>query len=130
MALESRLMKHIDLLIERYPSLEPIKQDLIDAYLIIEESYEKGGKLLVSGNGGSAADSEHIVGELMKAFDKKRKVSDEWREKLASCKDSEYIIDCWTKRNPRTNRLCYCKICIDRGNAFTFNGGCFKKHHG
>lgn len=68
MALESRLMKHIDLLIERYPSLEPIKQDLIDAYLIIEESYEKGGKLLVAGNGGSAADSEHIVGELMKGL--------------------------------------------------------------
>ena len=48
MALESRLMKHIDLLIERYPSLEPIKQELIDAYLVMEESYSKGGKLLVA----------------------------------------------------------------------------------
>ena len=82
MALESRLMKHIDLLIERYPSLEPIKQDLIDAYLIIEESYEKGGKLLVAGNGGSAADSEHIVGELMKGFKMPRKVSSEFADNL------------------------------------------------
>lgn len=68
MILENRLMKHIDLLTERYPSLEPIRQELIDAYLIMEESYSKGGKLLVAGNGGSAADSEHIVGELMKGF--------------------------------------------------------------
>ena len=82
MALESRLMKHIDLLIERYPSLEPIKQDLIDAYLIIEESYEKGGKLLVAGNGGSAADSEHIVGELMKGFKMPRKVTSEFAGNL------------------------------------------------
>ena len=75
MTLESRLMKHIDLLVERYPSLEPIRQELIDAYLIMEESYSKGGKLLVAGNGGSAADSEHIVGELMKGFKMPRKVS-------------------------------------------------------
>lgn len=82
MELESRLMKHIDLLIERYPSLEPIKQELIDAYLIMEESYSKGGKLLVAGNGGSAADSEHIVGELMKGFKMPRKMTSEFSEKL------------------------------------------------
>ena len=57
MTLESRLMKHIDLLIERYPSLGAIRGELIDAYLIMEESFSKGGKLLVAGNGGSAADS-------------------------------------------------------------------------
>ena len=82
MALESRLMKHIDLLLERYPSLEPIKQELIDAYLIMEESYSKGGKLLVAGNGGSAADSEHIVGELMKGFKMPRKVNSEFADSL------------------------------------------------
>lgn len=82
MELESRLMKHIDLLVERYPSLEPIKQELIDAYLIMEESYSKGGKLLVAGNGGSAADSEHIVGELMKGFKMPRKMTSEFSEKL------------------------------------------------
>lgn len=82
MALESRLMKHIDLLIERYPSLEPVKQDIIDAYLIMEESYSRGGKLLVAGNGGSAADSEHIVGELMKGFKMPRKVTSEFADDL------------------------------------------------
>ena len=84
MILENRLMKHIDLLTERYPSLEPIRQELIDAYLIMEESYSKGGKLLVAGNGGSAADSEHIVGELMKGFKMPRKASSELAEKLKS----------------------------------------------
>ena len=77
-------MKHIDLLTERYPSLEPIRQELIDAYLIMEESYSKGGKLLVAGNGGSAADSEHIVGELMKGVKMPRKASSEFAEKLKS----------------------------------------------
>ena len=84
MILENRLMKHIDLLTERYPSLEPIRQELIDAYLIMEESYSKGGKLLVAGNGGSAADSEHTVGELMKGFKMPRKASSEFAEKLKS----------------------------------------------
>ena len=59
-----------------------IKQELIDAYLLMEESYSKGGKLLVAGNGGSAADSEHIVGELMKGFKMPRKMTSEFSEKL------------------------------------------------
>ena len=80
--LETRLQKHIDLLIERYPSLDCIKQDIIDAYLIMEECYENGGKLLVAGNGGSAADSEHIAGELMKRFKIQRPVTEEYAKKL------------------------------------------------
>ena len=58
--LEKRLMKHIDLLVERYPSLKSVKEDIVAAYLLLEESYGNGGKLLVAGNGGSAADAEHI----------------------------------------------------------------------
>lgn len=84
MTLENRLIKHIDLLISRYPTLEPVKQELIDAYLIMEESYSKGGKLLVAGNGGSAADSEHIVGELMKGFKMPRKLDSVYADKLKS----------------------------------------------
>lgn len=80
--LETRLQKHIDLLIERYPVLDVCKQDIIDAYLIMEECYENGGKLLVAGNGGSAADSKHIAGELMKRFKIQRPVSKEYAEKL------------------------------------------------
>ncbi len=80
--LDSRLEKHIDLLMERHPILLPIKQDIIDAYLIMEECYEHDGKLLIAGNGGSAADSEHIAGELMKRFKTPRPVTPEMAEKL------------------------------------------------
>lgn len=80
--LEQKLEKHIDLLIERYPRLTSVRQEIIDAYLLMEESYENGGKLLIAGNGGSAADSEHIVGELMKRFKILRPVSKEYAEKL------------------------------------------------
>ena len=76
--LERRLEKHIELLISRYPRLVISKLDLINAYLIFEECYLRGGKLLVTGNGGSAADSEHIVGELMKAFVNPRRLDDEY----------------------------------------------------
>ena len=80
--LDNKLMKHIDLLITRYPKLGCIKQEIIDSYLIMEECYENNGKLLIAGNGGSAADSEHIAGELMKRFKTPRPVSDEFAEKL------------------------------------------------
>lgn len=80
--LDNRLMRHIDLLIERYPSLESAKNDIVAAYLLLEESYENGGKLLVAGNGGSAADAEHIVGELMKGFKLPRKPEVDFAEKL------------------------------------------------
>ena len=82
--LENRLMKHIDLLVERYPFLESVKDDIIAAYLLMEECYENGGKLLVAGNGGSAADAEHIVGELMKGFKMPRKPEATFAEKLVA----------------------------------------------
>lgn len=80
--LENRLMKHIDLLVERYPKLEVVKQDIINAYFLMEECYEHDGKMLIAGNGGSAADSEHIAGELMKRFKAPRPVPAEFAEKL------------------------------------------------
>ena len=66
--LETRLYQYIDLLILRYPQLIVVKDCIVEAYQILEESYTNDGKLLVAGNGGSAADAEHIVGELMKGF--------------------------------------------------------------
>lgn len=80
--LEQRLQKHIDLLIERYPVLKACEQSIIDAYLVMEECYLNDGKLLIAGNGGSAADSEHIAGELMKRFKTPRPVTPEFAEKL------------------------------------------------
>lgn len=82
--LDERLQKHIDLLVKRYPVLDKVKEKIIDAYFIIEECYENDGKLLVAGNGGSAADSEHIAGELMKRFKIPRPVSNEYAKKLLS----------------------------------------------
>lgn len=72
--MEDKLLKHVDLLIERYPALEVCGKDIVAAYGILEEAYASGHKLLVAGNGGSASDSEHIVGELMKEFKLKRKI--------------------------------------------------------
>lgn len=80
--LDNRLMKHINLLVERYPKLETVKQDIINAYLLMEECYEHDGKLLIAGNGGSAADSEHIAGELMKRFKAPRPVPPEFAKRL------------------------------------------------
>ena len=61
----------------RYPELECCKDDIEKALQLIIETYKNNGKILVCGNGGSASDSEHIVGELMKGFLLKRQVTDE-----------------------------------------------------
>ncbi len=64
-------------LLDRYPCLVECRESIEKALEIIINTYKNGGKILVCGNGGSAADSEHIVGELMKGFMKKRNVTDE-----------------------------------------------------
>lgn len=69
-------------LLNRYPSLCKCKEDIEKATKAIIECYEKGGKLLLCGNGGSCADCEHIVGELMKGFLKKRPLSVEQKNKM------------------------------------------------
>ena len=74
--------KYINQLIHRYPVLSECRQAIIDAYLVMEECYEKDGKLLIAGNGGSAADSEHIAGELMKRFKTPRPVTAEFADRL------------------------------------------------
>ena len=74
--------EYLDELISRYPVLAPVKADIRTAYETLKECYERGGKLLIAGNGGSCADSEHIVGELMKGFVKKRPVSEEIEKAL------------------------------------------------
>lgn len=74
--------KQIEILIERYPALSVCAEDIETAFEHIKTSYENGGKLLIAGNGGSAADAEHIVGELMKGFKKSRKLSSVQQESL------------------------------------------------
>ena len=58
-------MKHIDTLISRYPVLAPLRESIVQAVKMIEDMHFSGGKLLLCGNGGSAADCEHISGELL-----------------------------------------------------------------
>ena len=72
----------LDELIKRYPILERVREDIDVVYGILERCYENGGKLLIAGNGGSAADAEHIVGELMKGFVTRRPVTEEMKEAL------------------------------------------------
>ena len=82
------LMKHLDILISRYPVLEESRQDIEKAYLVLEECYREKKKVLIAGNGGSAADAEHIVGELMKGFKLPRKLDTGFASKLIE-KDEE-----------------------------------------
>ena len=72
--------------IERYPALKSVENKIQNALKLIIDVYENGGKVLVCGNGGSAADSEHIVGELMKGFMLKREVADERIPEDLRCK--------------------------------------------
>jgi D-sedoheptulose 7-phosphate isomerase len=72
----------LDKLIERYPQLEVCKNQIRDAGNIIIESYKESGQLLICCNGGSCADSDHIVGELMKSFSKKRPLDADFKENL------------------------------------------------
>ncbi|MDO4960767.1 MAG: SIS domain-containing protein [Eubacteriales bacterium] len=80
--MEKNVKAIFDELLMRHPEFNMIKGSIEEAYEIIKKSYDNGGKLLIAGNGGSAADSEHIVGELMKGFVKRRPVSRSFREKL------------------------------------------------
>lgn len=80
--MKPNVVKQLDILIERYPALSVCRDDIKKAFEIIRECYRAGGKLLIAGNGGSASDSEHIVGELMKAFVLPRKQTAEFGEKL------------------------------------------------
>lgn len=73
---------HLTDLTARYPELAACLPDIERAFDLLTATFAGGGKLLVCGNGGSAADSDHIVGELMKGFERARPVSDEVRQGL------------------------------------------------
>jgi len=74
----------LDKLIERYPVLASVREDIEKTANMIIESYENGGQLLACGNGGSSADADHIVGELMKSFSKKRPLESSFKTSLMS----------------------------------------------
>ena len=75
-------MTHLDELLSRYPALAPCRAAIMAACDALVRSYAAGGKLLVCGNGGSAADADHIVGELMKGFLSARPLPEAQRARL------------------------------------------------
>lgn len=80
--MEPKIEKILNELITRYPVLSVCREQIAEAYEIMKDCYDHDGKLLIAGNGGSCADADHIVGELMKTFRKRRPVSREFTEKL------------------------------------------------
>jgi D-sedoheptulose 7-phosphate isomerase len=75
---------YLDQLINQYHALGICREDIGKAYELIRSTYQNGGKLLICGNGGSGADAEHIVGELMKEFYIKRPLDQQMKERLAT----------------------------------------------
>jgi len=75
-------MRHIDNLLIRYPHLSPLSAALEDAYNVLIDCVSSSGKIFTCGNGGSAADAEHIVGELMKGFRLKRELTFEQQNRI------------------------------------------------
>lgn len=80
--MKSNTLALLDALIERLPELAPIKGNIVAAADMLIECYRLNGKIMLCGNGGSAADSEHIVGELMKSFAMPRPIPEEDFQKL------------------------------------------------
>lgn len=76
-------------LFQRYPCLEECKNEIYNAFTAMTQSLKNGGKLLCCGNGGSAADCDHFVGELMKGFLKKRSLSAEEKAEF----DDSFVAD-------------------------------------
>lgn len=90
---EEKSYKELEILEERYPVLKAVHTEIEKAYLLMRDSFVKGGKLLLCGNGGSSADCDHIVGELMKAFCAKRKIKPELSSRLQELygEETEYF---------------------------------------
>jgi len=79
----------INTLISNYPALAGCKDDILKAFELLKSTFEKKGILLVCGNGGSAADAEHMVGEMMKTFNLERPLPVDLKEKLTNDYKSE-----------------------------------------
>lgn len=105
-------MKYIDNLCERRKNLEPIKYDIVKAFETIRDCYNARNKVLICGNGGSAADSSHITGELMKGFVKKRTIDEKLEKNLFKA-----IEDFYDKNSDFTSdkKLKEMKECLEQG---------------
>jgi D-sedoheptulose 7-phosphate isomerase len=86
-------MDYLHELTARYPVLEQTAPSIRSAFELLKEAYGAGGKLLIAGNGGSASDSEHITGELMKNFVKQRRLPAAFQRALGeiSAEHAEFL---------------------------------------
>lgn len=87
------MKSEVEKLVAKYPELSVCVQPILDAFNLLKEAYRNEGMVLLCGNGGSASDCEHIVGELMKGFKLKRPVDDSFKQQLQRSfpNDFEYI---------------------------------------
>lgn len=86
-------MKYLDDMVFNYPKLECVKSQIVKAVEMLIETFKDGGKLLICGNGGSAGDADHIVGELMKGFMMRRELNSEMRSKIVDSEYGQYLND-------------------------------------
>ena len=90
--MEEKVKAILNCLIKSHPELKECEQSILEVFNIIKNSYKHGGTLFVCGNGGSAADSEHIVGELMKSFRFKRELDSDIARHLAEFGDEGVVL--------------------------------------
>lgn len=86
--MNEQLTHGLDTLIGRYPILAPNREQISNSFTLLFETVQRGNKILICGNGGSASDADHIVGELMKSFIKKRPIDSQLKVALEKV-DSE-----------------------------------------
>lgn len=95
MIVKGKIRNILEELIRQYPGLSSVQEAIEQTFVLLKQTYENKGKVLVCGNGGSAADAEHIVSELMKGFLLKRELNMENRHRLAAAcsDDAQYLAD-------------------------------------
>lgn len=64
----------------KYQFISEMEKQILDAFCVLDYSYQQGGKILICGNGGSNSDADHIAGELLKGFNKKRSLTEKEKE--------------------------------------------------
>jgi len=93
--MNKQAQKEFDILMANYPQLSVCAQDIFASFELIQETYLQGCIVMICGNGGSAADAEHMVGELMKGFKLKRPIIDRQRKRLVDAfpDEGDYLAD-------------------------------------
>ncbi len=94
--MKSSAKQYLDECLTSYPALEPFEGDIVRAFDLLVACFKNGGKVLACGNGGSAADADHIVGELMNKFALKRKLTTADCERIkasqSSLNDKQFLL--------------------------------------